>query len=544
MSEAPNTSSTPRFSAVWIIPLAAALIGAWLVYSNLASRGPTITLRLADAEGISAGKTAVKTRNVQVGMVDNVALSEDLSHTLLTVHMEAGTERMLTKNTQFWVVKPRVGREGISGLTTVLSGVYIELVPGEGGSAEDTYTVNDSSPPEETGDGLFLQLVSKAGSDIDTGDPVNFRSLRVGRVVATEFDPVEKIFHHRLFIEKPYDVLVTQNCRFWQVSGLGFRLDTQGFEARVGSLESFLGGGVAFAVPDTNMSAGEQASDGDTFTLYDDEESARRALYSLTLDYVLLVDGSVRGLRSGAPVEFRGVRVGTVEEVAWGFGYEGPQSIREEPVPVLIRFEPQRLARRTQVEMTQWQREIADMVDNGLRASLKPGNLLTGALFVDLEFYPDAPVAVSLGNYRSVPVFPSVESQTGGLRKIEMQLSQLLDTLNGLPFDATANRLNASLDSVTRASQKLEDVLSDPSLNQVPQETLNTMTAFQQALKGWRAGEEGEEGEAYARVQESLQKLNQLLDAAAPVIELLNERPNALIFQGSPIPDPQPRATR
>lgn len=541
MSEVRNTSSTPRYSAVWIIPLAAMLIGAWLVYSNLASRGPTITLKLADAEGISAGKTAVKTRNVQVGTVDSVALSEDLSHTLLTVHMEAGTERMLTSSTQFWVVKPRVGREGISGLTTVLSGVYIELVPGEGGAAADTYTVNDSSPPEETGDGLFLQLVSKAGSDIDTGDPVNFRSLRVGRVVATEFDPVEKIFHHRLFIEKPYDVLVTQNCRFWQVSGLGFRLDTQGFEAHIGSLESFLGGGVAFAVPDPTMSAGEQARDGDTFTLYDDEDSARRALYSLTLDYVLLVEGTVRGLRPGAPVEFRGVRVGTVEKVAWGFGYEGPHSIREEPVPVLIRFEPQRLARRTQVEMDQWQREVADMIDNGLRASLKPGNLLTGSLYVDLDFYPDKPVAASLGRYRSIPVFPSIESRTGGLRKIEAQLNELLTTLNGLPFEATANNMNTSIESVTRASQKLEDVLSDPSLSQVSQEALNTMAALQDALKGWQGGQEGE---AYARVQETLQKLNQLMDDAAPVIETLNARPNALIFQGSPIPDPQPRATR
>lgn len=541
MNDETDTQPPAKLSAVWLIPLLAVLIGAWLVYSNLSSRGPVITLMLEDAEGISAGKTAVKTRNVQVGVVEGVALSEDLSHTLLTVQMQAGTARMLSEDTRFWVVKPRVDREGISGLTTVLSGVYIELLPGTDGPPESTYTVSDTPPPEVSGDGLFLELVSEAGSDIDTGDPVNFRNLRVGRVVDTKFDPEKRNFRHRLFIEKPYDVLVTQSCRFWQISGLEFRLGPQGFEARLGSLETFLGGGVAFAVPDSNMSAGQPARDGDTFILYEDEESARRALYSLTLDYVLMIEGSVRGLQVGAPVEYRGVRVGTVETVAWGFGYEGPNSMRQDPVPVLIRFEPQRLAQRSQLPMAQWRAEISQMISNGLRASLQPANLLTGALFVDLEFYPDAPAIASAASYRSTPIFPTIRH--GGIRKIEEQVSQLLNTLNDVPFQEIADRMNQNLDDLTNVSRKLDNLLSDPALVNLPRETTETLAVIQEAFRGWEADTDPD-GEAYLRLQAALQKLNQLLDNAGPLLETLNERPNALIFQGSTPPDPQPRASR
>lgn len=539
MNDTPTTSSPPKLSAVWIIPLLAVLIGAWLVYSNLSGKGPTITLTMENAEGISAGKTAVKTRNVQVGLVENVRLSEDLSHTLLTVQMQAGTERMLVEDTQFWIVKPRVDREGISGLSTVLSGAYIELLPGTDGPPPKAYAVNDSAPPQLTGDGLFLTLVSDVGSSVDTGDPVNYRNLRVGRVVDTRFDPDEKVFRHQLFIEQPYDVLVTQTSRFWEVSGVGFKLGAEGFEAHIGSLETLVGGGVSFAVPDPNMSVGPPARNGDTFTLYHDQEAARRALYSQTLDYVLMIRGSVRGLRPGAPVEYRGVRVGTVETVAWGFGYEGPSSMQQDPVPVLIRLEPQRQAQRTEVPMSQWKTEIAAMVDDGLRASLQTGNLLTGGLIVTLDFYADTPPATLEETYRSVPVFPTVDGS--GISKIEDQLNTLLATLNSLPFNDIANNLNHNLDTMTQAAQSLDTLAANPTLNRLPQEAEQSLVAFQEVLESWRGDPNSA---AFREIQSTLQKLNQMIDSVTPLLDTLNERPNALIFQDSAAPDPQPRAQR
>jgi len=535
-----DTQAEPRrtrLSAVWLIPLAAALIGLWLVFSYLSSQGPVITLTLADAEGINAGKTPVKTRNVQVGLVESVRLSDDMSHTLLTVQMQSDTDRMLARDTRFWVVKPRISREGVSGLNTVLSGSYIELMPGESSKKGKRFQVQDSPPPETTGAGLFLKLVSAAGTNVDVGDPVNFRSLKVGRVVETRFNAADKRFHHRIFIQKPYDVLVSDSSRFWQVNGLGFQLDARGFQAQIHSLEALIGGGITFAVPDGNMRAGDPVEDEREFTLHNDEESARRALYTDTLDYVLLVERSVRGLKSGAPVEYRGIRVGTVEQVAWGFGQSGPATISSAPIPVLIRLEPQRITHQNHEDTAQWRQEIDRMIGDGLRASLKPGNLLTGSLFVDLDFHPESPANSGGERYADLAVFPTVNS--GGISKIEDQIQQLLDTLNDLPMESIAGNLNRNLDNLADATRRLDTLLANPALNALPERLTGTLGALEGTLQGWQSG-----GEGYQQLQGTLQKLDRLLNEAEPLLDTLNRQPNALIFQRQPAPDPQPRGPR
>ncbi|WP_417214241.1 intermembrane transport protein PqiB [Alcanivorax sp.] len=536
-ADSPPSHRRPRLSAVWLIPLLAALIGLWLVFSYLSSQGPVITLELEDAEGINAGKTAVKMRNVQVGVVESVSLSEDLSHTLLSVQMQADTERMLNSDTQFWVVKPRVGREGVSGLSTVLSGAYIELLPGNSSKKAKTFTVKNSPPPEKTGDGLFLKLISEPGTNINNGDPVSFRSLKVGRVVDTTFDPDVELFRHRLFIEKPYDVLVSDSSRFWKVSGIGFQLDARGFQAQLSSLEALLGGGISFSVPDPNMSTGAPVEDDHQFVLHDNQESAKRALYTQTLDYVLLVERSVRGLQAGAPVEYRGIRIGTVEQVPWAFGTEGPNAMTDSPIPVLIRLEPQRVTHQSAIALPSWKSEISQMVENGLRASLKAGNLLTGSLFVDLEFHNNAPATDASPTYRSVPVLPSVDS--GGLSKLEDQLHALLKTLNGLPMQDMANNLNSNLKHLSGVTGRIENLLDDPALNALPQQISDNLNALESTLQGWQAG-----GDGYRELQGTLQKLNRLLDDAEPLLDTLNEQPNALIFQRHPATDTQPRGAQ
>ena len=528
---------TRRISAVWLIPLIAVLIGLWLVFSYLSSQGPVITLKLADAEGITAGKTAVKTRNVQVGVVENVTLSDDLSHTLLTVQMQDETERMLNEETRFWVVKPRVGREGISGLSTVLSGAYIELLPGKNGKKAKTFAVLESPPTEKTGNGLFLRLVSKPGSNISNGDPVSFRNLKVGRVVETEFDASAKIFRHRIFIEKPYDVLVSESSRFWKVSGIGFQLDAGGFQAQLNSLEALLGGGISFAVPDPDMRTGGAVNDDYQFILHDDEEAARRALYTQTLDYVLLIERSVRGLQSGAPVEYRGIRVGSVEQVPWTFGYRSTEGLGRQPIPVLIRLEPQRITHQALIDLPRWREELGELIKGGLRASLKSGNLITGSLFVDLEFYQGVPTAELTATHHGVSVFPSISA--GSLAKIEDQIHQLLKTLNGLPMQDMANNMNRNLANLATITQRVENLLNDPALNQLPQQLSDNMESLQGTLSSWQSG-----GDGYHKLQGTLEKLNRLLDEAEPLLDTLNEQPNALIFQRHPAQDTQPRGAQ
>ncbi|MDX1267509.1 MAG: MlaD family protein, partial [Oceanisphaera sp.] len=209
MSDPVRAERRPQrsLSPIWIVPLVALLIGAWMIYDNLSKLGPSITLIMDNAEGIEAGKTLIKTRNVEVGRVEKVSLSDDLSHAEITARMSPQAESMLSEDTRFWVVKPRIGREGVSGLGTVLSGAYIQLLPGSSEVSKKTFDVLEQppvAPPDAAG--LRINLISQVGNAISTGDPVTYQGYTVGRVEDSHFDPEKREMRHRLYIQSPYEV--------------------------------------------------------------------------------------------------------------------------------------------------------------------------------------------------------------------------------------------------------------------------------------------------------------------------------------------------
>lgn len=531
----------PRLSPVWLVPLAALLIGLWLLFDHLASQGPEITLILQDAEGIQAGKTAIKTHSVQIGQVETVRLSDDYTHAVVTARLQEGTDGLLNTKTLFWVVKPRIGREGISGLSTVLSGAYIELLPGNSDKPQRKFTVSDQPPVTEAGArGLYLNLVSDPGSNVSTGDPVTYRGLTVGRVVDTRFDAAERRIHHRIFIQKPYDVLVTSSSRFWNVAGIGFEINARGFRVDMQSLETLLGGGVAFGIPDDSMPRGKPVDNGTTFTLYKDKESARRGLFDQYLRYVVLVKDSVRGLQPGAPVEYRGVQVGTVEQVPWHFTAEQPDSLARFAIPVLIHIEPQRITDGNDAKLKEWRNRLDNMFRHGLRASLQTASLLTGALFVDLNFHDNVP-AYHPSRFEKVPVFPST---SGGFAQLENQVSEFMNTLNALPLKDIAHRLDRSLAAsetalkqLSDAARQLQTLLDNPATQRLPGQLADTLKQLEQTLGGVSPGSEG-----YRSLADTLDRLNRLIREAEPLVRTLREHPNALIFGQDHPADPIPRA--
>src|SRR5690554_4642395 len=335
-----------RLSPIWIVPIVAVMIGLWLIYDNYTRLGPRITLTMVNAEGIEAGKTMIKTRNVDIGQVEQVRLSDDLTHTLIIARINPEAQPMLVNDTRFWVVKPRIGREGISGLNTVLSGAYIQLQPGQSSIEQREFEVLEQPPLSTQGaQGLRIKLISQLGNSLRVGDPVTYQGYNVGRVESAEFDSESREMHHQLFIESPYDVLVTDSTRFWSASGIDLKLDSEGFKVNIASLEALLGGGVTFGVLE-DLPLGTPAETDSTFTLYGDEESARQGAFNHYLEYVLLVEDTVRGLSKGAPVEFRGIRLGTVVSVPWQFTSPERNSERGFAIPVLIRIEPQRSEER------------------------------------------------------------------------------------------------------------------------------------------------------------------------------------------------------
>ena len=537
-----KTSRQTRLSPIWVVPIVAIAIGLWLVYDNYSSRGTQVTLTMDNAEGIEAGNTLIRSRNVEIGRVQSVRLSDDLSHAVLTARIQPEVEDMLREDSRFWVVKPRIGREGISGLGTVLSGAYIQLEPGTEEAPRREFPVSDIPPVAPAGQaGLRLSLTSQLGNSLRVGDPVSYQGYTVGRIEENSFEPDSRTMQHQVFIEEPYTDLVTDSTRFWTSSGIDFRLGADGVRVNVESIEALLGGGVTFGVPE-DLPMGQPVEANTRFTLYADEDAAREGTFNRYLEYVLLVDETVRGLSKGAPVEFRGVRMGTVAAVPWNFTAPQPDSRARFAIPVLIRIEPQRLGiENSDINLEEWQARFERMFGLGLRAPLKSGNLLTGALFVDLNFQRDLADEYVAERFSERDVFPTVP---GGFAQIQAQVTDLLDKLNSLevePLLAGLDRnLQASesvLNEVREVSTSINQLLNDPETQAIGGNLNGTLKELRSTLEGLSPS-----SPAYQELTTAIERLDRLMRDLQPLTRTLNDNPRALLFDNLDAQDPIPRA--
>jgi paraquat-inducible protein B len=544
-----KVSPQARLSPIWIIPLVAIAIGIWLVYDNYTSRGTLVTLTMDNADGIEAGSTLIRSRSVEVGRVESVQLSDDLSHAVISARINQEAQEMLNEGSRFWVVKPRIGREGISGLGTVLSGAYIQLEPGNSEEFQDEFSVSDVPPVAPAGiSGLQLELVSQLGNSLRPGDPVSYQGYTVGRVDEVEFNPEERTMNHTIFIEDPYSSLVTTGTRFWTASGVDFRLDADGVRLNLESLEALLGGGVTFGVPE-DMPLGQAVESDTRFDLFADEDSARQGTFQHYLEYVLLVDDTVRGLKKSAPVEFRGVRVGTVNAVPWNFTASQPESRTSFAIPVLIRIEPQRLGiEGSNIDLDEWEERFERMFSMGLRASLKSGNLLTGALFVDLNFQRELAGDYTQETFSDRSVFPTV---AGEFAQIQAQITALLDKLNGLEVEpllagldrnlqaseAVLNETQLLISETRDVSSSINQVLNDPETQAMGSNINTTLEELRNTLQGISPS-----SPAYEELISTTQRIDRLLRDLQPLTKTLNENPRALLFDNLDTTDPVPRA--
>lgn len=533
-----------RWSPVWIVPIVTVLIGAWILFYHFSHQGPEIRLTTSNAEGIEAGKTAIKSRNVNVGVVENVQLSADLHQVEITARLNDGMSPLLSKDSVFWVVKPQIGREGISGLGTLLSGAYIQLQPGSSQEESHQFKLLDA-PPLASPDakGIRVVLTSEQAGQLNAGDPVLFRGYRVGSVEASQFDPQTRKMRYQLFIAAPYDTLVTDNVRFWKDSGISVDLSAQGMRVEMGSLATLLSGGVSFEVP-TGWDIGKAAHENDEYQLFDSRAKIQDSLYTEYKEYLLFFDESVRGLQAGAPVEFRGIRLGTVMEVPFFPSQLSQNFDPDYRIPVLIRIEPGRLKQSVRDKFNV-EEEVDRSESLGLRASLATGNLLTGALYVNLDFYPQQkkPGVTRLLQVDNYPVLPTV---SGGLAQIQQKLMAVLDKVNGMPLSPMveqATRTLAESQATLREMQKtlssLNQITSSQSMQSLPQDMQKTLRELNRSLQGFQPG-----SPAYGKMVTDMQRLDQIMRELQPLLRTLNDKSNALVFEASGAQDPQPKKAK
>lgn len=449
------------FPVVWLLPLVAVLVGGWLIYKTLSEKGPEITILFETASGIEAGKTRIKYRDVTVGEVNDISFSHNLTDVLVTATMEAGASRYLTEETRFWVVRPRLGVGEISGLGTLVSGAYIEMEPHESGKPQREFRGLET-PPVVTADkeGTSYRFRARKLGSLSVGSPIYFKQFNVGEITDYQLAEDHSYVDIGFFIYAPHDQFIREGTRFWNAGGINVSMSAQGIEVEMESLASLLQGGIAYET--LEQAAGTPvAAEGTAFHLYDNHTQSLEQPITITQTFVTRFSGSVRGLSVGAPVEFRGIRVGTVKAIEIG---KDPNRKGITIPVVLIDFEPQRIASFVDIDDTStsdqrqeaFESDIVQRVEHqimnlGLRARLQIGNLVTGQLFVDLDFFPDAdPVTlVQHGKYPEIPTLPNpLEGILSGINKIIDKLEQanIEETLTNLnELMVSSNKLVSSL---------------------------------------------------------------------------------------------------
>ncbi|EOD56086.1 intermembrane transport protein PqiB [Aeromonas molluscorum] len=527
-------------AAIWMVPLVALLIGAWMLFQHWYSQGPSIELTVPTAEGIVAGKTVIRSREVDVGRIEAVELSEDYSHAVITARLSNNAANMLKGDTQFWVVKPRIGREGVSGLGTLLSGAYIELSPGKKGKAKARYEILDI-PPLASLDakGLRLTLNSAETRSLSVGSPIQYKGYTIGQVEEVKFLPEKSELEYQIFINAPYDVLITNNSRFWMTPGFEASLTSEGMKVKMDSLEGLIDGGITVGLP-AGWMPGDQVKNKDAFTLFKDQNSVLAGSLDQFIDYVFLFEDSLAGLHPGAAVEYRGVRVGTVVSSPYLIDDKASQLFKSKVIPVLARIEVQRISHRyASAEREQWRKLFSKQFQEGLRATLKTASLLTGGKVIDLNFYPEAP-AFMARKMSGFEVFPTTQ---GGLDQIERKVNLILDKFVDMDIATTLAQVNSSLanldktmKNVSSLSANLDKLTSQRATQQLPASLNESLVQLKETLSSYDGASQTNQD-----LRQSVQSLNQLMRELQPLVHSLNEQPSSLIFDRSRPQDPEPK---
>lgn len=440
-------------SLVWIVPIIAVLVGISLVVHNWLQEGPTITITFKTGQGLTANKTQVKYRNVVIGQVTDVQLSEDQKNVTATVKLAKTADTFTHEDSVFWVVRPRIGAGGISGIDTLLSGDFIGADAGQSKVRAKSFTGLENPPPITYGEpGKRFTLHSQDLGSLDIGSPVYLRKIPVGQVVSYALDAEGKGVNIDVFVNAPNDVYVTENTRFWNVSGVDVNVGANGFAVKTESLSALLLGGIAFRAPEYSPND-VPASEDKTYELFADQQSALAPPDGKAQYLALRFDQALRGLRVGAPVEFLGVEVGRVVAIHLDFD----EKQRSFPVNVGVVIYPQRLGKAHEKLLKSLNhnpddeaagaRLIGSFVERGLRAQARSGNLLTGQLYISLDFYPKAEKVAFDPSARPVRI-PTIP---GSLQQLQEQLQAMIERINKLPLESIAGNLDGNLVELRKA---------------------------------------------------------------------------------------------
>lgn len=508
---------------VWLIPIIAALVGGVLAVKTYLQKGPTVTIAFKSGEGLEAGKTKIKFREVEVGVVTEIVIAKDLKQVIATAELKKGVTPYLVADTRFWVVRPQIAGGSVTGLGTLMSGAYINVDIGKSTQPQRAYKGLDTQPAitMDVPGTRFLLHAADLGS-LDIGSPLYFRRIQVGQVISYDLDKGGTGVTFTVFVNAPYDSYVKANSRFWNASGIDLAIDANGMKLDTQSLVSILVGGIAFQTLNQDGDAPPTGANS-AFTLFSSREEAMKNRDTISQSYVLVFKESVRGLTAGAAVDFRGLTIGEVS----GIHIEYDNQSRQINMLVEIRLFPERLRSHSIVNLPKAKEKSHEMLDglvaSGLRAQLKSGNLLTGQLFVALDYFPNASKAKMVWN-TNPPQFPTTP---GSMIELEAALEKLFKKIDQLPLSEVVDEVRQAVQSLDTTLKRTDTMIRKVDTEVVPEvkaaleDTRKTLGAARQTLSA--------DAPLQSDLREALRELAKAAQSLRVLTDYLERHPETLI---------------
>ncbi len=508
-----------RPSLVWLIPLVAAVIGAWMALKAYSDRGPTITITFQSAEGLEAGQTRIRHKDVEVGRVTAISLTPDFGRVLVTAELQRSAYALLSENTRFWVVRARVSTNGISGLGTLLSGAYIGMDPGPRGRMQREFKGLESAPILTPSlPGALVELRAEKLGSLNIGSPVTYRQIPVGEVEGFDLDPEGRSVLIKVQVNAPYHRLVHPRDAV-----LGFRRDRPEPRRRRPPAALRLPGAAVRGRHRLREPAGAAVAAGSGPGLHpvprpgpgpSSPSTWSAAPSCSTFRRFRARPG--QGRAGGVP----GHPGGRVED----FRLELRSRDLEARIPVLVSLEPDRFALRDGPRRTHGAAHGPAWCAGACAAQLRTGSLLTGSLFVDLGFFPSAP-ARAMGRSGGYPEIPTMPSSVGALVD---NLTRLAERLQKLPLEEIAEELRNTFPELRDTLGRTRDLMARLDTETAPQaqatlaQAQATLAALERAL--------GADSPTQEDLRDALDDFARAARALRDLADTLERHPESMIF--------------
>ncbi|MDQ7046396.1 MAG: MlaD family protein [Sulfurovum sp.] len=539
----PEITESTKFNlmtSIWIVPIIALTIAGWLAYQHFAERGPEIRIIFPKNEGLVAGQSVVKFRNVPVGKVTKIYVEEEIEGVIVVVRMNTKASRpYMTELAKFWIVKPEVGISGISGLDTLISGTYINIHSKSGGKTIKENFMGLTQAYRDSMQGEYFHLLSENAENVAVGMPIYYKNIKVGQVehvyLALDDTRIEII----IFIDKQYASYVHDSSKFWTKSMINVDLSKGNLDINIAPLNFMLQGGIVFS----SLEKGKRnpVSKGRIFPLYESKTQARNIRVGSSnrsmQKFMLLTQDTIANLRINAPVRFDGFDIGRVEDIALSYNKKSHKMLGQVLVEIDTSvFEDKDESNSSGVS------NLYEAVEEGLRAKIAALDPITGMLFIDLTFkHQEGNANIIQGNkYAQLPM---VGQSSDGIMN---SMTQILDKLNNLPLEALLasvqkvveetskpiQNANVLLDDLRTTVKNINKFTSKKSFEVLPDELNKALREMTKTLKNTSKVVKGYDSDSLVKQQlaQTLKVLTKTSQEMQVFLKMLNRKPNSLIF--------------